>query len=398
MAPANSRTRIAAIEYFRLYPSVVREEWRNGGHIWPTDLPCFLVKVTAEDGTYGIGEATSQPWYLGETAPQIASVLDLIRPRLIGQDASNISLCHQMTGNAYAGRLPGGRSARAGVDMAIIDLLGKQWGISASTLLGGTHRTNFELLVNLYDRSPAQMAEACQKAVSDGAAAIKVKVGDFLLLKGWSWSALIREAEVLEAALDVVPRAIRVDADANQSWESAQHTLALLRRFKDADNLSIEQPLGFADLSGAAYVRSQSGIPMILDESLWGPEAMAEMIRLNACDRVVVKVNRVGGMLPATDIIRMAEAARIGISLDTNPFTLVGDTASAHLAALTRFPFPIDCQGHRSFISFGTNDPFTGGVRIENGMAVLPDAPGLGVGIDWDRLHRHVEQAASKSG
>jgi muconate cycloisomerase len=164
--------------------------------------------------------------------------------------------------------------------------------------------------------------------------------------------------------------------------------------FENAPNLSVEQPLGFADLPGSAYVRSHARTPMVLDESVWGIEAMAPIIQLGACDRIVIKINRVGGMLPGARIIQVAEAAGIGVSLDTNPFTIVGDTASAHLAAIARFANPIECDGHRSFITFGDEDPFTGGIKIKDGMAELPEAPGLGVDVNWQHLNRHLERFA----
>ena len=69
--------KITGIEAFALHPKVIKEAWVDDEYVWPSFLPSFLVKVTADDGQYGIGEATSQVWYLGETTEQIVSCVGL---------------------------------------------------------------------------------------------------------------------------------------------------------------------------------------------------------------------------------------------------------------------------------------------------------------------------------
>ena len=66
--------KIAAVEAHKLYPKAIKEAWSEDEYVWPSEPPSFFVKVTDESGAYGIGEATSQQWYLGETADQIADV------------------------------------------------------------------------------------------------------------------------------------------------------------------------------------------------------------------------------------------------------------------------------------------------------------------------------------
>jgi L-alanine-DL-glutamate epimerase-like enolase superfamily enzyme len=289
----------------------------------------------------------------------------------------------------YGGGMPGGRSARCAVDMALHDLTGKHLGLPVHALLGGAHRTRFEMLTNLYHKTPEAMAAACEDFVKRGFKGLKVKVGDVLLAEGWSRDALLCEVAKLEAALDVTPRDVMVDADANQGWESAAWTVSVLRRFSSHDNLSIEQPLPYADLDGAVHVRAHGGVPVILDESVWSPQAAMQIARMGAADRIVLKINRVGGFHEAQKTIAICEAAGIGVSVDTNPFTLIGDTAICHLAACCRIPYPVDCEGHASFLTLGEHDFITGGITIEDGIARLPDAAGLGVDVDWDVLERH---------
>jgi L-alanine-DL-glutamate epimerase-like enolase superfamily enzyme len=383
--------RIAEIRWFALAPVAVKEAWADDQYVWPSHPPSYIVRVTAEDGTYGLGEITSQTWYLGETAPQLDSFLALYDKVLRGRDAENIALAHHLMEGVVGGGMPGGRGARSAVDMALYDLVGKVRGLPVYKLLGGGYRTEFELLTNLYHKTPESMAAACEEYVSKGFMGLKVKVGDVLLAEGWRRDHLELELAKLSAALEVVPRHVYVDADANQGWRSAKWTVSVLERFAGHDNLSIEQPLGYADLDGAAFVRAHARVPVILDESVWSPEAASQITRMEACDRIVLKLNRLGGFLPALQTIAICEAAAIGVSVDTNPYTIVGDTACCHIAATTRFAYPVDCEGHVSFLRLGESNPFTGGIRIEGGRAILPDAPGLGVDADWADLERRQQ-------
>lgn len=381
--------KIASVETFPVAPKSIKEAWDEDDFVWPSQLPCILVKVTAEDGTYGIGEAATQEWYLGETTAQMDACLKLYGQALRGADAANIAQCHRKMIAVYGGGMPGGRSARCGVDMALHDLVGKMRGQPVHALLGGAYRTRFEMLTNLYHKTPEAMAAACLDFAGQGFKGLKVKVGDVLLADGWGRDTFLAELAKLEAALEATPRDIMIDADANQGWESAAWTVTALRRFSGFDNLSIEQPLPYADLAGSVHVRNHGGVPVILDESVWSAEAAMQIARMGAADRIVLKINRVGGLHEALKTIAICEAAGIGVSVDTNPFTLIGDTAVCHIAACCRNPYPVDCEGHVSFLSLGDHDFITGGITIERGIASLPDAPGLGVDVDWDVLAQH---------
>jgi L-alanine-DL-glutamate epimerase-like enolase superfamily enzyme len=381
--------KIAKVEAFRIYPKVIKEAWVDDEYVWPSQPPSFVIKVTAENGDYGVGEATSQTWYLGETAAHIEACVGLYDRALRGQDPRNFAQAHRLMEAQVSGGMPGGRGARSGVDMAIYDLAGKSLGVPVHALLGGAYRTEFELLTNLYHKTPEAMAAASDKFVKQGFKGLKIKVGDVVLAKGWNRDNLESELAKLRAALEVVPSNVYIDADANQGWLSAKWTVSVLRRFAGFDNLSIEQPLPYADLEGAAFVRAHAKVPVILDESVWSPEALMQIVRMGACDRMVMKLNRIGGFFPALQAISICESAGIGVSMDTNPYTMLGDTAVCHIAAVAKTPYPVDCEGHVSFLDMGEHNPFRGGITFDGALARLPAAAGLGVDVDWDMLARH---------
>ncbi|MCP4383062.1 MAG: hypothetical protein GY798_16845 [Hyphomicrobiales bacterium] len=143
-------------------------------------------------------------------------------------------------------------------------------------------------------------------------------------------------------------------------------------------NMSVEQPLHHLDLAGHAFVRRSLPLPMILDESVTSPVAMMQIARMAACDRIVLKPNRVGGLWPARKIIAICEAGGIGVSLDTMPFTALGNTMLCHLAATIKTAYPLDAEGH----TFFEDSPFRGGLELRGGRAHISDTPGFGVVID----------------
>ena len=124
------------------------------------------------------------------------------------------------------------------------------------------------------------MAEGWREFVGRGFTGLKIKVGDEVLSRGWSRTNMLKELAKLDAALEVTPRDVYIDADANQGWESAEWTLSLLRAYAEFDNVSIEQPLPYADLDGAAHIRAHASVPVILDESVWSARAMMQIARM----------------------------------------------------------------------------------------------------------------------
>ena len=381
--------KIERIEAFRLYPRAIKEAWAGDEYVWPSTQPSYLVRVRAEDGREGVGEMVTQLWYYGETGGQLEELIGLYDETLRGVDPANFALCHRLMLSVFGSGMPSGRITRSGVDMALHDLVGRARGVPVYTLLGGAYRTSFEQLTNLYHKTPETMAAGCTEFVDKGFKGLKVKVGDVLLARGWHRDRLLDGLGLLEAALEVTPRDVFIDADTNQSWESAAWAVSVLRPFARHDNLSIEQPLPLHDLDGMAHVRHHSGVPVIADEMVWSPGAMLQLIRSKACDRIVLKLNRLGGFLECRKVVALCETAGIGISVDSCPYSVLGDTASCHIAAIMRTPYPVDCEAHVSFMDFGEEPMFRGGINFEDGLAHLPDAPGLGVEVDWDAVARH---------
>ncbi|MBT3401562.1 MAG: mandelate racemase/muconate lactonizing enzyme family protein [Rhodospirillaceae bacterium] len=390
--------KIAKVEAHRIYSTAKKEAWEDDEFIWPSTSPAYLVRVLTEDGAEGVGEMVTQPWYFVETKGQMEECVRMYDEVLRGADPENFALCHERMLSVFGGGMPGGRIARSAVDMALYDLTGKVRGIPVHGLLGGAYRTSLDLLTNLYHKTPEEMAEGCREFAAQGFKGLKIKIGDNMHAKGFSRDVLLEELALLEAALEATPSNVYIDADTNQGWKSPNWTINVLRRFEKYDNLSIEQPVNLADLAGAAHVRQQINIPVILDESVWSAEAMLNIARMQACDRIVLKLNRLGGFFECQKVIQICTAANIGVSVDTGPYSVVGDTAVCHIGSVIRDHYPVDCEAHVTFIDFGPEPMFSGGITFKDGQAHLPDAPGIGVTVDWDAVKEHQKRARAELG
>lgn len=95
----------------------------------------------------------------------------------------------------------------------------------------------------------------------------------------------------------------------NQSWGTAKRTITMVKAFnlERYPNLSIEQPVHWSDIEGASKIAQAIGLPLVLDETITSPEALMEVVRRNAADRIVIKPGRVGGIYIARKMIIIAE-------------------------------------------------------------------------------------------
>jgi L-alanine-DL-glutamate epimerase-like enolase superfamily enzyme len=349
----------------------------------------IIIRMVSSDGLVGYGEAATLPSYFNQTPGTLKYWLERYARELIGVSVS-INQVNSILDRVSGARSPGVHPARAGIEMAIFELLAKAYGCPVYELLGGAHRTTFELLTQLYDTDADSCAERAASFVAKGFRAIKVKIGIDAIQKGLTRDSVREGRDLLLATLRRLPEDIYIDADANQAWGNPKLVVqvfeGILREHFFA-NLAVEQPLHHLDLTGHAYLRSSLPIPVILDESVTSPEAMLQIARLGAADRIVLKLNRVGGFTKARQIIAICEAASIGVSVDTMPFTKLGDTALCHLAATIRDPYPVDAEGHTWF----KETPFTGGVELTDQGARLSQGAGYGVELDDGILARLLD-------
>lgn len=182
-----------------------------------------------------------------------------------------------------------------------------------------------------------------------------------------------------------MPSTVYVDGDCNQSWGSARRAITLVKAYnlERYNNLALEQPVRYLDISGARDIARAVALPLVLGETIFSSEMLIEVIRLNAAHRIVAKPTRVGGLIEGRKLVTIAEAANINVSVDGGPYSKIGDTALCHLAATIKEPYPL-CSEFHTWIK---EDPVkSGGLTLEDGWAKVSSAPGLGIKLDYDAI------------
>jgi len=378
--------KIVGVDLFPLRLTAVKPGYQSRLRGGFPSCATVIVRVNTDEGTHGLGEATTGTAYFNQTPGALLEWLRAYSAALLGADPTDVIGAHRII-DAVSGEFPPGcQPARAAIDMALHDVAAKAWGCPVYQLLGGAHRTSFELLTSVYESTTDEAVAACKEFVSAGYSGLKIKVGAATRAGGIGVEAFRLEVEKLVAILQALPATVYVDADANQAWKNAKIAVRIVEQIlarTGSSNLSLEQPVHHLDLQSHHYIRDALEIPVILDESVLSPEAMLQIVRLGAADRVVLKPNRVGGLLPASKIATICEAASIGVSIDTTPLTLLGDTVNCHLAATLRDPYPVDVEGH---LWFKEEMPFVGGLVIQDGKATIGNAPGFGIELDEAKL------------
>jgi len=173
----------------------------------------IIIRVNTDTGITGLGEAATIRSYFKEIEEGVVAWLRDYEQVLIGENPLDVVNAHSRMDIVSGENSPGCHPARAAIDMALYDIIG---------------RTEFELLTNLYEENPEEKAKACQEYVQKGFRGLKVKVGDILLQEGWSKQNIEKEKAKLIAALEVVPKDIYIDADANQTWHNPKIALNVI--------------------------------------------------------------------------------------------------------------------------------------------------------------------------
>jgi L-alanine-DL-glutamate epimerase-like enolase superfamily enzyme len=276
-----------------------------------------VVKVQTDYDVIGIGEASPSKRVTHETQETVLQTLDAICPSLIGMCPLRIEQIIETMDNA----VPEQPSAKAAIDMALHDVLGKTAKRPLFKLLGG-FRTSVLTDITLSIKEPQEMGHDAAKAVAEGFRALKVKVGidpedDCERIRR------IRES----AGSDI---AVRIDA--NQGWTlgEAMNTLSKLEAF---DIELVEQPIAADDIHGLATLRKSSPIPIMADESVHTPSDALRLIREDAVDLINIKLMKCGGIWNGRKIAALAEAAGVRCMIGCMGESAIGITAGVHLAA-----------------------------------------------------------------
>jgi len=368
LAIASIRTTIVDV------PTVRRHELSS---LSVTAQSYVIVELRLANGAEGIGEAATLggPRWSEESVESIKATIDTyLAPALIGSPADRFEAA-RIRMDAAAKR---NNAAKAAIESALFDAVGKTLGVPAVQLLGGAVRESFPVLWTLASGDAVQEIEEAEKKLAARLHdTFKVKIG------ARSPEADIARLRRLAGAL--AGRASLI-VDANQAWDetTAQRCLPVLA---ELGVRLVEQPLPSWNLAGTARLRARSTVPLMADECVFSAHDMLEVARAGAADVVSLKLVKHGGLLATRDVAAMAAAAGIGLYGGCLLESSIG--AAAHLqvfAGLRELAWGCEHFGPQILVDDLVEEPLRfGDFRIH-----LPAGSGLGVTLDQDKLHRYA--------
>lgn len=329
----------------------------------------ILVKLTTDTGAFGWGESSPDSYLTGETLDGVEALLqqDLF-PAIRGLSPWALEEIHRRMSRECVAN----PSARAAIDLACHDLIGRQTGVSLVDFLGGSSRrmlTNYSIGLC----SPEEAAQEARRIIEAGYKAVKLKVGndpdeDYARVKA------VRSALGPDVPLRI---------DANEGWTYSQ-ALKCLTRIEPFTVQLVEQPLARWDFEGMARLRQRIVPPIAADEGVHSPRDAARAIAAGAVDIINIKLMKSGGLYPARSIVAQARAHGVALMVGG----MVGESrlavsAATALAAAYGFEYAdLDAD-----LLLAEDAVAEGGVTLEGSERVLPDLPGLGVvRLDESRL------------
>jgi muconate cycloisomerase len=331
-----------------------------------------LVKMTADDGTVGWGEAgPSRRWSAETTHSCYTTIKHYLAPVLLGRDPFDIAGLHAaMAGELAPGLDPGQPIAKAALDLAAHDLVCRKLGINLQSWLGAKAADRVELSWLVSAPDVEGVAKSVQAGLKEGYRAFKVKVGHEPRL----------DVNRVKAVLDLA-KGGTVWVDANQGY-TLEAALQAARGFEELGIELFEQPIPMSDFYGMKKLLSATGMTIALDEAAMGLPLVVELIRRDAVEGLVVKVNKTGGIFYARqlcDLARNAGLRLIGSGLMDAP---IGFAASVHLFAAYGIEYPCDLNGPQHIAADYLAEP----LPMDGKYALVPQRPGLGVVMDEQKV------------
>ncbi len=321
----------------------------------------WTIRITGENGTTGIGYGHALAAVTGHAAG-VGAALDLLEARLIGRDTDDLAgLVAEL--DAAVVYNP---SAKAGLEMALYDLVARSLDTSIGTLLGGRHRTTIPCSRLIPLKSPEEMAAKCAALAGEGYRTLKLKLsGDPRL-----------DHDRIAASRSALGPDVRLTLDPNQSY-SAKGFLKAWPSFERHDISLVEQPVPAADLPGLALLTRALPVAVEADEAAASLADVTRLARERTVDVINLKIPKIGGVQATLAAIAICEANGIGCRFGASFGPSLLQAFQAHLVArVARLDHACELAEHEHLL----DDPFTG-LAVTNGNVIIPTGPGTGVDL-----------------
>ncbi|MEV5960423.1 enolase C-terminal domain-like protein [Kribbella sp. NPDC051952] len=350
----------------------------NGAH-WGRFVRT-VVEVEADNGLIGLGE-------MGGGGQSAEAAVTGLKPYLVGHDPARTEALRWMLANPTASLYNNRTQLLAAIEFACLDLQGRELGVPVHELLGGKVRDRVPFASYLFFRHPNDdgtgeirtadqlVAHARELVDEHGFSVHKLKGGVF---------SPDYEREAFRALAEAFP-GHRVRFDPNGAF-GVEEAIRFARGIEDLDNDYLEDPT--YGLNGMRRVREKTPIPLATNTVVVNFEQLAANVRDPAVDVILLDTTFWGGIRPCIKAAGVCETFQLGVAVHSSGELGIQLSTMLHLGAVVpNLSFAADAHYHhlRDDIIVGGKLPYV------DGAIAVPDAPGLGVELDRDKLAEYAE-------
>lgn len=337
-----------------------------------------FVRVEAESGEVGFGEALPREYVTGESQASVVADLNKVLPSSVKGRSFN-SFKEAADFRDLDSSLKG--SAKCAIELALLDAAGKVFNCSVAEVFDKAASRRLMYSGVIGSVPPVKAGFSALKCRLYGLKHIKLKVGDE------------RDIDRLKAVRAMSGSEADIRIDANCAW-SADEAIDKLNRMRDFNFSVIEQPVKKGDMGSLRKVSTAISAPVMADESMCTIEDARKIAEARACKMFNIRLSKCGGIISSLKIAAIAKAAGISYQLGCQ----VGESgvlsaAGRHFAscvegvrylegAYARFLLVEDIV--KEDVSFGYG-----------GRADAIKGPGLGVTVDEERLKKYIKSSAT---
>lgn len=343
-----------------------------------------LIKIETDEGITGWGECDSSP-YIVKTiveCPPSHIVCRGLKDILIGQDPFDVEkIWNDMyRGSYYYGRRSVGIHAMSGIDIALWDIMGKAVGKPVCKLLGGKVNSRLRAYASmLMPDTEEEVRQKAQEYLAKGFTAIKF---------GWGGLGESKEKDIrlVKAAREAMGEEADLMLDIGYLWKNSKYAEMMCKELEAFHPYWIEEPMISDDVQGFSKLSQKTTLNIASGEELTGIYEFRELIERGGVDIVQPDMSRCGGLTIAKKIADMALLN--GIEMCPHAFKSgILMAASIQLLAAYRGTPILEYCSQETVLSKGLLK--THFALEEDGMVVVPEAPGLGIEIDEDAVEKY---------
>ncbi len=342
-------------------PCVQRQEdtaWKFARASIP-EVRGWTIRIGSDDGVTGIGYGHALAAVTGHAAG-VGAALELLKPRLIGRDTADLAalVAELDTTVVY------NPSAKAGLEMALYDLIARGLDTSVGTLVGGRHRASIPCSRLIPLKQPEEMAAKCAALALEGYRTLKLKLSGEPDL----------DRDRIAACRAALGPAVKLTLDPNQSY-SAKGFLKAWGAFEAHDIALVEQPVPAHDTRGLALLTAELSVAVEADECANSLADVTRLAHARAADVINLKIPKLGGVGATLAAIAVCEAHGIGCRFGASFGPSLLQAFTAHLVArIAKLEHACELAEHLHLL----DDPFTP-LPVVDGTLAVPTSSGTGV-------------------